>query len=359
MYTLGIESSCDETSAAVVDRGLRVRSNVVFSQVARHERYGGVVPELASRCHVEVMEEVVRQAMEDARAEWADIGRIAFTRGPGLASSLLAGIHTATALSLSLDRPRAAVHHLVGHVYSLFLDRGRLGEDLLPMMVLLVSGGHTQILMMDRESRLTRMGGTLDDAAGEALDKGAKLMGLGYPGGPRIEKTAELHDGPSIRVTGRRSPLKASARTGGLDPEFCFSFSGLKTALLYHVRDHPEDAAPDRLPALCAGFQEDVFDGLTGPLRRALQTSSVRSLGCVGGVLCNQRLRLLLEQAADEAGVNLFLTDPAYCTDNAAMIAAAAACGACQEIPPGATEWLDAKPSWLMDHERATGGRAA
>lgn len=345
MITLGLESSCDETAVALVDDEFRVLANVVFSQIVSHQPFGGVVPEIASRCHVEALPEVIRQAFADADRSWEDIGQIAVTRGPGLASSLLVGLHAARALSLRTGKPLYGVNHLLGHVYSLFLNQGRDGAPLpdLPILVLLVSGGHTMLLRMDEDRHLQLLGQTLDDAAGEALDKGSKLMGLGYPGGPQIEKTAREVEEQDRYPFHIHQKLKASRRTGRLDPGLCFSFSGLKTALLYTLKDHPELLDSETLPGLCAGYQEAVFSNLLAPVRRALRQGGWKTFACVGGVARNQRLRALLEEAAAGAGIPLLMAEPQFCTDNAAMIACAAAAGAAGEPVSGP---VDVRPSW-------------
>jgi N6-L-threonylcarbamoyladenine synthase len=345
MITLGLESSCDETAVALVDDEFRVLANVVFSQIVSHQPFGGVVPEIASRCHVEALPGVIGQAFEDAGRGWEDVGQIAVTQGPGLASSLLVGLHAARAMSLRTGKPLIGVNHLLGHVYSLFLNRGREGAPLpkLPILVLLVSGGHTMLLRMDEGHQLELLGQTLDDAAGEALDKGSKLMGLGYPGGPQIEKTARgIHENDHypFRI---HQKLKASRRTGNLNPGLCFSFSGLKTALLYTLKDQPELLLDGRRPALCAGYQEAVFANLLAPVRRALGLGGWNTFACVGGVARNQRLRALLEAAAADAGIPLVMAEPEFCTDNAAMIAGAAVAGAAGEPLSGP---LDVRPSW-------------
>lgn len=331
MWTLGIESSCDETAAAVVDEQLKVHSNVVFSQIARHQAYGGVVPEIASRCHVEVIGEVLRRALAEAGISAGDVGQVAVTRGPGLASSLLVGVQAAKAFALQRACPLLPVNHLVGHVYALFLDRSEAEALRFPLLILLVSGGHTLLLEMEEDRSLHRLGTTLDDAAGEALDKGANRMGLGYPGGPEIEKVARENHAEPIRLTGAQH-LKRTHRTGALDPALCFSFSGLKTALLCALRDHPEWMEPERFPALCSGYQDDVFSGLLGPVERALRKKPYRGFACVGGVARNARLRVLLSDLSQRHKVHLALANPAYCTDNAAMIAGAAAAGAADAV---------------------------
>jgi N6-L-threonylcarbamoyladenine synthase len=345
MITLGLESSCDETAVALVDDAFQVLANVVYSQIASHQPFGGVVPEIASRCHVEALPNVIHQAFEESGRTWADIGQIAVTRGPGLASSLLVGLHAARAMSLRTGKPLIGVNHLLGHVYSLFLNRGQEGAPLpeLPMLVLLVSGGHTMLLRMEEDQQLHLLGQTLDDAAGEALDKGSKLMGLGYPGGPQIEKIARGVDEGDRYPFHINQKLKASRRTGDLNPGLCFSFSGLKTALLYTLKDQPDLLSDASRPALCAGYQEAVFTNLLSPVRRALREGGWKTFACVGGVARNQRLRALLDTAAASAGVPLVMAEPEFCTDNAAMIAGAAVAGAAGEPLSGP---LDVRPSW-------------
>ena len=321
MLILGIESSCDETAAAVVRDGREVLSNIVLSQIAQHRPYGGVVPEIASRAHVEAIGPVVQDAMREAGVDWKELDQIAVTQGPGLASSLLIGMTAARGLALRLNKPLNGIHHLAGHLYSVFLDPATPSpEELCPMIVLLVTGGHTMLVRVDDVATHHLLGQTLDDAVGEALDKGATLMGLGYPGGPEIERAAAGGD-PHRHAF----PLGLRGGTGivsgGLPRERCFSFSGLKTALLYLLRDHPEYARGDALADLAASYQEAAFDALLDRLERVLDEEQVRHFACVGGVARNQRLRAKMDALAQRLGVRYYVAPMAYCTDNAAMIA--------------------------------------
>jgi N6-L-threonylcarbamoyladenine synthase len=341
MNLLAIETSCDETSVAILEAPRRLRANLVFTQIARHRPYGGVVPEIASRCHVEELPGLLRQALTEAGLGWRDLDAIAVTQGPGLASALLIGLAAAQALALRLDVPLLGVNHLEGHLYSLFLDESAPRfEDALPFITLIVSGGHTQLVRVEAPGRYLLLGQTLDDAAGEALDKGAKLLGLGYPGGPLIERAAQGGDVRRIKFP-RGQP---SAHAAGLDPDLCFSYSGLKTALLHHLKAHPAAAAAPELPHTAASYQEAVFAALCERSARAVARAGVKFFGCCGGVSINQRLRAKLAAMAERAGARLLLAPPRFCTDNAAMIAAAA----CRQLPraPGAEKipQLDAHP---------------
>ncbi|MBU1908982.1 MAG: tRNA (adenosine(37)-N6)-threonylcarbamoyltransferase complex transferase subunit TsaD, partial [Verrucomicrobia bacterium] len=324
MNILGIETSCDETAAAVVADGSRVLSNCVYSQIQSHQPYGGVVPELASRQHVEVLPRILDQAVTQAGLDWTALDAIAVTQGPGLASSLLVGLSAAQSLALRLRRPLHAVNHVEAHLYSLFLPDSptstRVPALEAPRLVLMVSGGHTALVRLEHVGRYQWLGQSLDDAAGEALDKGANLMHLGYPGGPAIEQAAESGD-PEI-LSFPRISIRASYRTaGGLDPDLCFSFSGLKTSLLYTLRRRPELLENGNLKDVAASYQEAVFDALLDRVERALDKAPYRSFGCVGGVARNQRLRARLEETARRHGLALHLAPMAYCTDNAAMVA--------------------------------------
>ncbi|MBU0678109.1 MAG: tRNA (adenosine(37)-N6)-threonylcarbamoyltransferase complex transferase subunit TsaD [Verrucomicrobia bacterium] len=331
---LGIETSCDETAAAVVRDGIEVKSSAVYSQIARHRPYGGVVPEIASRSHVELLPSIIEDALEQAGVRWPDIDRIAVTYGPGLSSSLLIGLSAAKALAMRLGVPLTGVNHLEAHLFSVFLggNAPRPGE-VCPMVVLLVSGGHTCLVRLEASLESTLLGQTLDDAAGEALDKGANLLGLGYPGGPAIEKAAEGGDPHAIDFPrGLRQSRNES--TGGLDRARCFSYSGLKTALLYYLRNNPDAVTEDTLRDIAASYQEAVIESLMRPVENALEGEKVKALACVGGVARNRRLRARLDELAVRAGVRLLLAEPEFCTDNAAMIAAAAGMGAGVEVPP-------------------------
>jgi len=319
MIVLGIETSCDETAAAVVEDGRHVRSNAIYTQIARHQPYGGVVPEIACRAHVEVLPDIIQTAMKDAGASWSDIDRIAVTRGPGLASSLLVGVSAAKGLALRTGIPLVGVNHLEGHVCSVFLDGGPDPETECPMTMLLVSGGHTAIIRMNAPSEYALLGQTVDDAAGEALDKGAKLLGLGYPGGPEIEKAAVGGNPKAIAFP--KGKLKAGGRhrCGDLDPALCFSFSGIKTALLYRLQNHKDEQAD-----LAASYQQAVIDVLLEQVEEALSLHPSKSFACVGGVARNKVLRAGLDDLSARLKIPMYMAAPAYCTDNAAMIAGAA-----------------------------------
>lgn len=321
MLVLGIETSCDETAAAVVRDGREVLSSIVYSQIAKHRPYGGVVPEIACRIHVEALPGVLEEAVQTAEVDWSDIDRIAVTRGPGLASSLLVGVSAAKALSFRLGVPVVGVNHLEGHVASLFLSEGPDPERDCPILVLLVSGGHSCLVLMEGPGRYTLLGQTVDDAAGEALDKGAKMLGLGYPGGPEIERNA-VGGNPKAVAFPHGRPRKSS-RTGDMDPSFCFSFSGLKTALLTHLGGVVP--AEEDLPDIAASYQQAVVEALVGATTRALDAiPDVKAFACVGGVARNKILRGALDELAERRDIPLYLAAPAYCTDNAAMIAGVA-----------------------------------
>lgn len=337
MIALGVETSCDETAAAVVRDGRDVLSNVVLSQAAMHAPYGGVVPEIAARSHVEHLPGVIERALQDADLSWDAIDTLAVTYGPGLASSLLVGISASKALAQRLNVPLVAINHLEAHVYSILLDPELPDfNDLSPLLVLLVSGGHTLLLRVHGLGRYEPLGQTLDDAAGEAFDKGATLLGLRYPGGPEIERAAEGGN-PGFVDFPRGRQKKSTGRIAGLDPDCCFSFSGLKTALLYYHRDNPDAPLPD----VAASYQEAIVDALVDKTRRAL--NGARALAAVGGVALNTRLRDRLNELANEAGIRYIPAGRAYCTDNAAMVAGLA--GAGQGIQGEAAQQIDAAPS--------------
>jgi N6-L-threonylcarbamoyladenine synthase len=306
MRILGIETSCDETAAAVVVNGTRVLSSVVSTQIDLHARYGGVVPEVASRAHVEMLTPVVSQAMLEAgMVDGAKVDAVAATVGPGLIGSLLVGVSAAKALALVWDVPFVAVNHLEAHLYAAFLEEPDLE---LPLVVLLVSGGHTMLVCMEGHGRYRLIGQTVDDAAGEAFDKVARFLDLGYPGGPAIDRLAMEGDPHAIAFP---RPM----RNDGYD----FSFSGLKTAVVNHVRKNPDASAAD----VAASFQEAVCDVLITKARRAAQEIGAKGLALGGGVAANSQLRERLLDACVADGLHAFLPSRAMCTDNAAMIAAA------------------------------------
>lgn len=324
MLILGIESSCDETAAAVVRDGREVLSSVIHSQIEAHRPYGGVVPEIASRAHVEHFPVVVKEALVQARVSWRDIDGIAVTHGPGLVSSLLIGLSGARALGQVLNKPVWGIHHLEAHMMAAFLDSDiPPPETLCPLVMLLVSGGHTMLIEMQGIGKYRILGQTLDDAAGECLDKGANLLGLSYPGGPIIEKVART--GNPHYIDFPRGMLHAPRRVleNGMDTSMCFSFSGLKTALLYHLKKHPEDKI-DHLPDVAASYQEAVMDALARRVARAMDATRLKTLACVGGVAKNAVLRAKLADVASRRKLDVYFAPLAYCTDNAAMIAALA-----------------------------------
>jgi len=304
---LGIETSCDETAAAVVEDGKRVRSSVVSSQIDVHARFGGVVPELASRAHVELINPVVATALEEANVRFADVDAVAATSGPGLIGALLVGVSAAKGIALACDIPYVAVNHLEAHLHAAWLDSPELEP---PLAVLLVSGGHTMLVAVDRPLSYRVLGATVDDAAGEAFDKVARVLGLGYPGGPAIDGLARQGDPAAI---GFPRPMAGE----GLD----FSFSGLKTAVVNHLRHHPEADRAD----VAASFQEAVVDVLSSKLLVAADELGARTLVLGGGVAANSCLRDRVARLATETRREAFLPPPWLCTDNAAMVAATAA----------------------------------
>jgi len=348
---LGIETSCDETSAAVVGTG-RILSNVVSSQIELHRPYGGVVPELASRRHLELIDAVIQTALQEAGVSLDEIDAVAATYGPGLASSLLIGLNTAKGTALAAGLPFIGINHLEAHLYSplleyganqLPLDDSQLPPDrqsLLPMVALIVSGGHTILAHVTGLGQHVILGQTVDDAAGEAFDKVAKLLQLGYPGGPEVDRLAQSGNPRAIAFP--RSMLD--------DPGYNFSFSGLKTAVLYYLKKHPVNGNPqpfvegkppvERDPNtsrtvrpephpptsndICASFQEAVVDVLVGKILRAAEEYRVSTLSLAGGVSMNSRLRAKLTAECSRRGLRLLLASPQLCTDNAGMIAALA-----------------------------------
>ena len=307
---LGIETSCDETAASVLAADGSVLSNIITSQHAVHRRFGGVVPELASRAHIESIEDVSSEALQQAGLAWADLTGIAVTQGPGLAGALLVGVNYAKSLAYALNIPVVGVSHLEGHIASAWLKDPAFP---LPCVVLVVSGGHTHLYYKEPSGHCRLLGATRDDAAGEAFDKGAQLLGLEFPGGPAIDHLARL--GNSEAISFPRSYLK----NGSLD----FSFSGLKTALLYRLQAIDEQYRKAKIADLAAGYQEAIVDVLVKKSFAAVRSSGARALAVVGGVSANSRLRALLQQRAASENLQLSLPPLAYCTDNAAMIAAA------------------------------------
>lgn len=315
MIVLGLETSCDETSAAVLRHG-EVRSNIISSQLV-HGRYGGIVPELASRAHQRLIVPVTDEALRTAGVSLQDLDAVAVTCGPGLMGALLVGVNFAKALAFGLGTPLTGVNHLEGHIYSTFLS---LPRPQFPFLCLIVSGGHTQLMAVEKPLSHRLLGETLDDAAGEAYDKVGKMLGLGFPGGPRIDARAREGDPDAIRFP--RSLLA--------DDSFDFSFSGVKTAVLYWLRDRgyyrdgPAGTIPDGLlNDICAGFQAAVTDVLLQKTAAAAERFGFRDIAVAGGVSANSELRRKLRTYATESGRTVFFPSPEFCTDNAAMIAIA------------------------------------
>ena len=310
---LGIESSCDETSVGIV-RGAELLANEVASSVAAHARFGGVVPEVASRAHLEAMTPTLERALSSAGIELAEVDAIAVTAGPGLMGSLVVGLAAAKALASALGKPLYGLNHLVGHVAVDILDHGPLPE---PVLALLVSGGHSQLLLVrDITGDITEVGTTIDDAAGEAYDKVARLLGLAYPGGPEIDRLAQQGNPKAIAF-----PRGLSARHDLARHRFDYSFSGLKTAVARYVEQRERDGEPISVPDVSASFQEAVADVLTAKAVDAARHFGVDHLVLGGGVAANSRLRTLMAERAAAAGIELRRPRPGLCTDNGAMIA--------------------------------------
>ena len=338
MVILGIETSCDESAAAVVADGRTVLSSVVYSQVPLHQPYGGVVPEIASRSHVEKVAGVVREALRAAFAPaggaagvvadgWGRIDAVAVTYGPGLASSLIVGLSAAKGLALRLGKPLIGINHLEAHIHSVFLSPGAPDPlDVSPMLALVVSGGHSCWVDVDSPGVYRVIGQTLDDAAGEAFDKAAKLLGLGYPGGPAIDRVARLAGRTDAVAFPKGRPRAGNPALGDLQAELCVSFSGLKTALMYHLRAQPP-LGDAQVAEVAASYQEAIVDALAERCAYALKRKQYRALALGGGVSLNRRLRERLEQVAASAGVRLLLAEPRLCGDNAAMVAGLAGAG--------------------------------
>lgn len=325
MKILGIETSCDETAAAVVCDGRDVRSNAIYSQIAKHRPYGGVVPEIASRNHVAKLPGIIDEALATAGESFDSIDALAVTYGPGLASSLLIGFAAAKTLSLRLGKPLIGVNHHEGHLHSIFMkEDAPTPEEVFPMLGLLVSGGDTSLVLMASPGKYELLGSTIDDAAGEALDKGAALLKLGYPGGPIVQKTAEGGDPNAIRFPRGLDQPGRGKWVYKYDRELCFSFSGLKTSLLNHLNNLQHAPEGDELRDIAASYQEAVADALATRVARALERYPVKSFSSAGGVSLNRVLREKLTDLSARSGVPLMLCPPAYCTDNAAMIAGAA-----------------------------------
>jgi N6-L-threonylcarbamoyladenine synthase len=327
---LGIESSCDETGVGIV-RGTELLANAVASSVEQHARFGGVVPEVASRAHLEAMVPTLEQAYAEAGLRVQDVDAIAVTCGPGLTGALLVGVAAAKALALAHDKPLYGVNHLVAHVAVDQLEHGRLEER---VGALLVSGGHTEVLLVDDITRdVTMLGSTIDDAAGEAFDKVARLLGLPYPGGPHIDR--EARDGDPTTIDFPRGLTRARDLE---QHRFDFSFSGLKSAVARHVQHEERMGRPVSVPDIAASFQDAVCDVLTRKTVEACQMHDVDTLLVGGGVAANGRLRTMLEERAAIAGLTLRVPRPGLCTDNGAMVAALGAEVVRRGLPPSSLD---------------------
>ncbi len=308
MLVLGIETSCDETAVSLVENGKKILSNVVSSSLHLHKKYGGVVPEIATRYHVELISYVLAEAQGEAGVKLADIDLIAAVYGPGLVGALLIGISLAKVLSLSLGIPLAGINHLQAHLYAAFMQKR---YPHFPFVGLVVSGGHTNLFYVKDYLIWEMLGVARDDAAGEAFDKVAKILELGYPGGPVIERMARKGDPDKINFP------RAYLEQDSLD----FSFSGLKTAVLYYVRDQKKPVTSNQKPDIAAAFQEAVVDTLVEKVIKACILKKVKSFVAGGGVVANQRLRKVLAKRLNEQGINVYFPEFKLCQDNAAMVA--------------------------------------
>ena len=308
MITLGIETSCDETAVAVVEDGFTVRANLIARQEHLHERFGGVVPEVAARAHVEALNPLLAQALEQTDVDFGDLGGVAVTVGPGLVGALLVGMAAAKSISLATGAPLIGVNHLEAHYWANFLEHGRPEP---PYVTLIVSGGHTMLVHVPAMFRHEILGQTLDDAAGEAFDKVARLLGLGFPGGPALDAAARTGDPASVRFP------RAMEDSGDLD----FSMSGLKTAVRRHVKAEQAAGRPIVVPDLAASFQEAIVDVQVSKTLEAARRTGVQRVLLGGGVVANSRLRERLQTDGTAAGLQVLVPPLALCTDNAAMVA--------------------------------------
>lgn len=327
MYILGIETSCDETAAAVVRANksldkILVLSNIIASQIDIHQKYGGVIPEVAAREHVTHILPIIDEALSVAKIDAKKIDYIAVTKGPGLISSLMSGLETARILAYAWDKPLIEINHIEGHIYANFI--GLKNEISYPAIILTVSGGHSNLVLMTKNHKLKVIGETLDDAAGEAYDKAAKMMGLGYPGGPILSKQAALYQEKKIKSK-EKEVIIDLPRPMIHDNSFNFSFSGLKTALLYKLQK--DKNWRNNIPKYCYYYQEAIIEVLINKTIKAAQKYKAKSIMLSGGVSANTKLRQDLKELIDKKlpGVSFFRPDLQYTTDNAAMIAAAGA----------------------------------
>ena len=328
--TMGIETSCDETAIAILADGRTVLSNVISSQIDIFKNYGGVVPEIASRHHLENINGVLDQSLEEAGVSLDDIDLIGVTHGPGLVGALLMGVSTAKALAFAKDLPLVGVHHLMSHISANFIEYPELEP---PFMALITSGGHTEIVRVSEYNKCEILGGTRDDAVGEAYDKVARVLGLGYPGGPKIDKIAKEGNPEAIHF--KRVYLEKDS--------YDFSFSGLKTAVLNYINTEKQAGREINRADVAASFQEAVMDVITEKAVDAVKASGMDKLAMAGGVAANSRLREKLGALCEKEGIRLYRPHPALCTDNGAMVA----CAAYYKYKNGETDGmdLDASPS--------------
>lgn len=308
---LAIESSCDETAAAVVVNGREVRSNVIYSQIALHTEYGGVVPEIASRKHIEKINQVITQALEEAQCTLDEIDAIGVTYGPGLVGALLVGVAEAKAIAYAAGKPLVGVHHIEGHICANYIENKELEP---PFLCLVASGGHTHLVKVRDYNSYEILGRTRDDAAGEAFDKVARAIGLGYPGGPKIEKKAK--EGCDTAIPFPKAKIAESP--------YDFSFSGLKSAVLNYINGCKMKNQEINEADIAASFQKSVIDVLVEHTIHAAKEFGIHKFAIAGGVASNQTLRKAMEEACEENGIEFYHPSPVYCTDNAAMIGAAA-----------------------------------
>ncbi|MCJ8328634.1 MAG: tRNA (adenosine(37)-N6)-threonylcarbamoyltransferase complex transferase subunit TsaD [Lentisphaeria bacterium] len=329
MIVLGIESSCDETAVSIVEDGHHVRSNIVSSQLAKHAPYGGVIPELAAREHLKSIGPVYEQALSEAQLTRDDIDAVSVTYNPGLLPALLVGLTFAKGLAATLDKPFIGISHFLAHVYGSFIGKQDILEnsDSYPMIALVVSGGHTALILINEDGSARIVGQTLDDAAGEAFDKAAKILNLPYPGGPVIDKMSKSGNAQAVHFPRGLCPSPGH----NVKPEnrLNFSFSGVKTALLYHIKGNSDlskeivcpEFSESQLADIVASYQEAIVDALITKTFRACNDYDSKTVVVCGGVACNSRLREKMASAAAAAGLELVIAEPKYCTDNAAMIA--------------------------------------